>query len=408
MSKKPAVLVCFLMVALLLFPGCGGAGPKEVTSKNLKKVSEFEGGYLYRSGRLNIVQMYGDYEEMGRQYGGLMKSQMKEVYQKMVEGDLAKSAPMSTLSMIAQDVYSKYPERIRRILDGIEQTSGLSSKEVKLVDTSLLLGVALMVAPQCSTIAAWDGYTTNGDAVMGRNFDYLGNWKEVADTLTLAVYNPDDGSCPAATLGFAGQVATYNSFNAEKLALEMHAGSFVEMNFPRDRIPLFADNLCFMLDSPDFTTLDAFIKSTRTTFPFVVDVATSKEVYCYEDAQERCVRHQGEKDGLLVITNHYLDPSWVIPPEAMQFMDQDFWQNTTTRLQNLTNLGERNKGKIDAEVMKKIMDTPMDQGGATVPGTVIQFVVVPAEQDLWVKGPGYSEWDFVELDKFFYEEEPKK
>ena len=110
---------------------------------------------------------------------------------------------------------------------------------------------------------------------------------------------------------------------------------------------------------------------------------------------------------MLAMANHYTDPSWEIPPEAMQMMGEDFWQHTKTRRRNLLNLGEQNKGKIDVEVMKKIMDTPMDQGGATVPMTIIQFIVVPASQDVWVKTPGYSEWDLVELDQLFHVDESK-
>ncbi len=80
---------------------------------------------------------------------------------------------------------------------------------------------------------------------------------------------------------------------------------------------------------------------------------------------------------------------------------EEFWVDSETRRQNLLNLGEQNKGKINVDVMKQILDTPKDQGGATVPTTIYQYVVVPGNEVVWVKAPGYSDWSQVEYGKLF-------
>src|SRR4030042_1543283 len=100
MRKKLAVLVGVLMIIASPFTaGCGNGGPGEVVPGNLEKVSEFEGGRLYRAGKIYVAQLNGDYREMGRQYGGLMKSQIKQFYEEAVEGYFARngSLPRETI-----------------------------------------------------------------------------------------------------------------------------------------------------------------------------------------------------------------------------------------------------------------------------------------------------------------------
>jgi len=47
---------------------------------DLKYVSEFEGGQLYKAGRINVVVMKGNFYQMGRQYGSLVKNEINEFY----------------------------------------------------------------------------------------------------------------------------------------------------------------------------------------------------------------------------------------------------------------------------------------------------------------------------------------
>ncbi len=72
-----------------------------------------------------------------------------------------------------------------------------------------------------------------------------------------------------------------------------------------------------------------------------------------------------------------------------------------TRRRNLLALGERYKGAIDVATMKTIMDTRLEQGGATVDGTIFQVIAVPASRELWVKTPGHQDWTRVPLAPLF-------
>ncbi|MBW2651091.1 MAG: hypothetical protein JRC66_08840, partial [Deltaproteobacteria bacterium] len=62
--KKSFLLI---IIALLFFAGTSVAGAAQTTVQSSQPVSTFEGGSLYKSGKLNILDLHGSYRQMGRQ-----------------------------------------------------------------------------------------------------------------------------------------------------------------------------------------------------------------------------------------------------------------------------------------------------------------------------------------------------
>jgi len=402
--KKLVVLICvLLLIPLGLALGCGESAREPAV--DLEKVSEFEGGRLYKAGKIYVAQLNGNYKEMGRQYGELMKTQIEQFYTEAIEENFPKSENFTRAEaeQYSDLLYERYPERIRKIFDGMVETSGMDLDQLKLVDQYVVFLASSMAPPLCSCIAAWGEYTDGGPLVLGRNFDYPEIMKEFADTLTVVVFNSDDGSRSTATLGYAGQVGTLNAFNDAGLILEINDGMLCgDMEYPDDRTSSLINNVCFMLDSSNFETLDVYLLSTRLSYPFIINVADKNKACSYEDSTTKCTRREAQQDGLLVATNHFIDPSWAVPAE---WQATEFWQimvqNSQQRRDNLIALAEKNKGQIDASVIEDILDTTMENGGATVDATIYQFVAVPAELGLYVKAPGYQDWVLVDLGELF-------
>ena len=65
---------------------------------NLELVSTIEGGSLYRAAKFNVAVLNGTYREMGRQYGGLLRAQIKGMYQALANAEPAIIAEMKRLS----------------------------------------------------------------------------------------------------------------------------------------------------------------------------------------------------------------------------------------------------------------------------------------------------------------------
>jgi len=46
----------------------------------LKYIAEFQGGKLFRAGDVRVVVLKGNYRQMGRQYGALLKDDLQAMY----------------------------------------------------------------------------------------------------------------------------------------------------------------------------------------------------------------------------------------------------------------------------------------------------------------------------------------
>jgi len=74
---------------------------------------------------------------------------------------------------------------------------------------------------------------------------------------------------------------------------------------------------------------------------------------------------------------------------------------TVSRRTNLLALGEKYKGKFSVKVMMDVLDTPYEKGGAQRPRNIYETIFVPKNLNLWLKTPGTSDWEAVELARHF-------
>ncbi len=277
MRKAIIIALTLLLVLPLLSTGCaeGTKGP----SVDLEKVSEFEGGFLYKSDGIYVCQLNGSYEEMGRQYGGLMKTQIRQFHDEAMKAIVSNAKPTDeALNGIPEKQYEKYPARIKGIFTGMEETSGLSLAELKFCDSVETVAMAGELSrANCSAVVAWGPYTGGGPLVFGRNFDYPDYFKEFNDTLTVVVYNPNDGSRSTATLVNAGQVCTLNSFNDKGLMLEVNDGmGSGDLRSVENRASNLIEALTFLLDASDFVYLDSELESTLPYHAFIITASDSR------------------------------------------------------------------------------------------------------------------------------------
>lgn len=383
--KKIVLLLSFMLAA------------SSALAAPLKK---FEEGELYRSGKINILVLKGTYKEMGRQYGGLIKDQIRQFYKIAIEKRFINKQKISyeLAKKFSAGAFALYPKRLKDITYGMTETSGVELD--KLIILESILGLTFLHAEgaeagNCSAIATWGEYTGNGPLVMGRNYDSTGFFKEeFAPYLNVVIYKPNDG-VPTAVLAYSGEVTSFTGMNA--------AGIFYENNeavksggpdAPADRLVFYPSEVTFLLDFDNFPAFDAAMKTNLSNFAFIVNVATTDRAYSYEMTTSATRRRTGP--GLLAATNDFSDPGWKTKPPY------DASDKSVQRRENLLKLGELNKGKITAKKMMEIMDTPFLAGGATWPErTAYQVVAVPAEKMLWLKLHNYQDWTKIELGKYF-------
>ncbi len=374
-------------------------------------VAECDAGKLYKFEDVPVVVVEGTWFEMGKQYGTLLKKEMKAFSATMEIGLLA---------MIGQEKFGRfvdlaeaqlrlYPKRFQEIHRGMSEGSGLSLRKIAVLEHYIAADIAVGSGLFCSSVSVWGDFTTDGTLIMGRNFDFPNIYLQGSPYFCVAVFRPTDGSVPCATLGYVGEIGSVNMFNGQGLVAEVN----VAVNLPQNDSAICLDRITAPItltalgfDCDGLTQSDAALRTYRFNFPLLCTVADSAEARTYEIGTRDMLFRKPDEPGLNTVTNWASDPDW-----------DGVKENTyDQRRTNLQSLARRHKGGIDAGKMKEIMETKTDDGGATILFedrnfifTVHQFVYTPAKRELSIRQPSYKKnpnWIDIDLKPFFAKQNP--
>ncbi len=365
----------------------------------LVRVREFRGGALYRAGVFSVLELSGSYREMGRQYGALLREDLQAFYREAVVGFFLGEKGMSPedLKKTAFAVFGPYPLRYRDILAGMAETSGLDLEQHVLLNAvEWYPKIAHLSAgkARCSGIAAWGPYSADGRLVFGRNNDDDPLYRKFSKYLTTAIFKPEDGSLPNAVINYAGAVYAPTGMNSRGLFAEMNAGPW--MGFALNRTSIFTEIFSWLQDFASLPEMEKAILSTLPNLASIINAADSESAASYELSLQDSRKADPGQEGLLASTNHFVNPSW-----PFSGVEDRLAGMTVRRRGNLLQLGERYRGKFTPEIMMNVLDTTLEDGGATVGGTIYQVVAVPWERSLWLKAPGVQDWTKIPLAPLF-------
>lgn len=354
-----------------------------------------------KAGKINVLVLRGTYRQMGEQYGSLLKDELNANYEGIAKGlEGLDGLTLEDLQAFGENIYADYPQKYKEIIEGLAQTSGLGLEKAKVLNAQeIYISAALvdMFKKQngCSGMAAWGDYSA-GPLVFGRNYD-LGPVNH--QYATLVVYNPTDGSIPVASWTFAGCIYVTSGMNSAGVFLELNNGSGSDpSDFTAERpwapIELFA----FLEASTSLEQLTSYFEATRPDLAYIVQGADKDGAVSFEWATSGVKVRQPDKEGLLVATNAFFDPSWGQNPK-------DGVDYVVTRRANLLALGEQNKGEFTPEVMMKVISTPLEEGGSfrTPNLTSYEIVAQPETLTVWLRIPEYQDWVKVDLKPYFLE-----
>ena len=108
MRRFLLILLIVIFVCLLFFSGCGD----DETTLFAEDPNE---AVIYKSGDITVLELHGDYREMGRQYGALMKDELQEFYTLAIVEHFVgeKELPLDVLKELFQKDFDIYPERFK-------------------------------------------------------------------------------------------------------------------------------------------------------------------------------------------------------------------------------------------------------------------------------------------------------
>ena len=398
--KKVSVYFGWLLVLILTM-----SQPFASAEENaLALVSEAEGGKLYHAGKINVVVMSGNFYQMGRQYGALLKNELNEFYEMAVTQYLIgeKKIPYEKILAELKPEFDRQPFYVREWIRGMGETSGLGTD--KQIIQSLALVPVILGGFGCSGLFAWGEYTADGSSVVARNWDMTAPVLEPYQKfLSVAVFNPVGSGQGVADINYAGQITWQSAMNQSGLFYDLQNGMMSDPYDAKNRMNSNSALMSMMFDSTSLGQADAFFNTTRSEGGLLINVADEKQGYCYEWGTFDFRRRVDDPKGLMADSNDYTDPGWQVTRQLPEGAASAF---TKERRENLLALGAKYKGTIDARKMMEIFDVRIPDGGPTFPGgldvkTYYTIVAVPKELKLWLRVDGIQPWTEIDLKPLF-------
>lgn len=396
------VIIVLLVYLTVFIVGCSGHG----NESSLTQIKKFEGGTAYKTSDdfYWVLALNGTWREMGRQYGGLVKDELRRFYDDISADVVARGMDYNAQLENAKGLASTLSSNLNELLKGVAETSGLSDDEVLILNAGifnlsyLVMGGELTSA--CSGLAVWDKYTPDGTLIFGRNWDIEREpMVKYMKYLSVAVFNPDSGNS-FANVHPLGNVYLETGMNDKGIFIELNNGSLSDPGYIENRensvsVLVTALNQCNTIDEASKYLLDV-----PADLAYALQVADAKECVSVERATFGARVRKSGQNGVLAAYNNF------IPPYPVEWEDKivdPLKPEVDPRYNNLINLANSKDffGKLDVNGMKKLMDIEVKDGGAVHGGTVYQVIAVPEKFTLWIRGMDYSGWQQIDLKNLF-------
>jgi isopenicillin-N N-acyltransferase like protein len=285
-----------------------------------------------------IVHLYGSPHEIGQQYGHLLKNQLHSLVS-LSEGIFSRKK-IEEFIKLGKDASHNLTEDMVNELKGISDASG--------VDYSVLLALNLAPKITCSTFAVWEGATSNGELIMGRNADYP--FKKVNKALGLIVVKHPEKGYATVTITFLGMIGGFSGMNETGLSY----GNMLAYNDSTEKFNTNGLSVQLLLQAGGQSCSTAremieFLSKQQQITPNNVMCADKKEALLIECSYVKNEIREGQK-GVLAATNYFLSPGLYNQYEPCE------------RFENLMNHAKLNYGKYTVPKVQEAMQLARRKG----------------------------------------------
>ena len=432
-------ILAIIVVGCILFVGTVSAQDKPTWDPAWDKidskatmVAEFEGGQLYTQDAIHIVVLNGNYYEMGRQYGHLLKeqinwhfAQIKNDFMVQIAGNNPVDQPAPLMDhdvvtkLIMDGFYTALPNHHKEMIKGAAETSGLALEDMVLMDCMLqsVLYAAGIGGGGCTSAAVWGDASADGRLYTGRNHDFGKAWRErLGKIAVVRITNPTDSDISVAAFTRAGQVTS-------AIDLMNSKGLYIEFNNADNIRPLSlptkmrgTDNLAFSLvsDYQAVKELDLLIPALKSNDALLMLVADPNQARYFEISPNISVKTEPEllNGEMTSRANHALSPFWNLDMESEPDRAIAF---SKARRRNMVNYLTKDPSTNDDAKMRAflskeiIVDGKVSDGAACIlepaikveDWTSYQTVTIPAELKVFWRIPTHTPWLEIDLTKYF-------
>jgi hypothetical protein len=385
-----------------------------MTISTLKQKAEAGKGKLYESNGFLVPVLTGTPKEMGAQYGALMVEHMQKTYDMLID-------PMVKGGTLTEDDAKTWTERAhttasarnRLFYEGMAEGAGWPIEKVVFLDQMMEYGVyqsKLHSFAGCTSILAWGDHSTDGGMYIGRNMDWSPTFSEFPTVL--AVRKPTDGSYRYATCGWPGMLSAFTALNEHGVYLDVHDGTSMGGSVVFVDRPSVLNSISDMVaESASLEAIVRRLNGAAIAASMILNLADESSAASMECSSLAGNRVRLPEEGSLVGVNTFLNPDWGIHK-------RETVSNSLRRFANMTARLAENKGKIDADKTRELMDlrlfnedgTFAENGGCTKPTlqdadlTNYQTVTDVSRRQVWLKIPVpdyFADWTRFDLEELW-------
>ncbi|UTB32466.1 MAG: C45 family autoproteolytic acyltransferase/hydrolase [Methanobacterium sp. ERen5] len=378
------------------------------SKREFEIISEEGKGRLFETAGFLIPVLSGSNWEMGYQYGSIMEESMQKAYDVLVEYAY-KSGYLSDedAKLWAERAFSTFSNRNRKFYEGLMESTGWSLVKIGILDQVIEYGLytkGLHASIGCTSIFSWETSSNDDNMYIGRNMDWVSSFNKFPQVLM--VTNPDDGSYRSASVTWPGMFAPYTILNEHGLYLDVHDGASMGGSVViKDRPPIAGGLFDIMSETSTLKALIQRIQGVNTSTSIILNLADKSNAVSMECSSLAGNRIRYPEGDSLVSVNTFLNPDWGI-----------HIRNTVSHsLERLSNMNDRlaeNRGKIDAEKTRELMDIPLFEEDGTigrgctkptkvdVDQTTHQIVTDITRREFWLKIPNpdsFADWTHINL-----------
>ncbi len=205
-------LLAGLIFAALLpcLPSCGVAKAlyyRHQIKVELRTIAQAPPAHLDRTGCcMPVLHLYGTHQEMGDQYGRLLKGPLQSLL--AYARALVPADKLEEYRRYARQHEPYLPQQFRQ-----EIQAAAAAADVPYTD---LLMLSIVPRMACSMLAVWRHATQDGQLIMGRNSEYFG--MGLADRASLIVVYHERDQIPVVAISFLGMFGSFTGMNARGVA----------------------------------------------------------------------------------------------------------------------------------------------------------------------------------------------
>lgn len=328
---------------------------------------------------LEAVSLRGTWEEMGRQYGDLLKQELRLTLEwANRHGNEASD------SFFSPNGIPSGMDFMDEFFRGVTETSGLTLAElirangIEVAYGNELTDV-LQKGGRCGALAIAPSKTKDGKLIFCRNYDWLPSF--TALDLIICVMEPQN-EVPSVSINFAGCLYLTTGMNAEGLFVELNSGIFASEKMDLTRRQNAWELWNVLRSSSKVEQGLSKLGTTPAAAYYMIGLGDREHAALFEWAVdvESQAHFLDPKKGYLAFTNHFIRPNWKNSETASLGGNA----SSIKRRQALLKLSEALPQPATLEDLQALLDVDIFHGGAKWNGTLFQIIAIPEDRRLMI------------------------